>query len=132
MLASLGISTFFAWLQGRSLQWLKGTPGYVLAIMAGIVLVVGGLVYFKSEIVAGAVSTRDLIWTRKVHAAADEGAKKQKQVDDGIIAAAEQKRDQFANAASSARARTAELERQIAAMKANPICIPKDFWRKKK
>jgi hypothetical protein len=129
MLAALGISTAFAFIKGKAVQFFTGAAGYTIAVVLVLIIVAAGATLWRSDYANALIAKRDLSWFKTVTAATDKARAEQKALDDAVRKAGDDKRAELELQLEAQRERTAEREREIARMKSDPICIPADMER---
>jgi len=119
----------FGRLKTRAAQIGGGAIGAAVLIVVGITFIVVGLVSLKNFIVDGAISGRDLAWTRTLSAATEKARNEEAAKRAERERAANAERDRARAEASAAVDQVRELEQELAALKDNPVCYTPEITR---
>lgn len=116
-------------LKTRAAQVGGGAIGAAILIILAIVLVVGSVVWLKNVIVDGAISGRDLAWTKTLSTATDKARNDEAAAREKRERAANAERDKARAEAIAAVDQVRELEQELAALKDNPVCYTPEITR---
>lgn len=135
-MAFAAVAGILAWIKTKALQKLRGAAGVVLAVVIGLTVTVGGLVWLKRSIETGAIAGRDVTWLKKLAAANSEAAKQEKLLRDAASRAVNAERQKVAaqRTVVAISDRVRDLEAELAKIKGDdnpdgPIVFPKNIAR---
>ncbi|ADJ23054.1 hypothetical protein Hden_1242 [Hyphomicrobium denitrificans ATCC 51888] len=123
------LALLFGRLKTRAAQIGGGAIGAAVLVVLAIVLVIVSIVWLKNVIVDGAISGRDLAWTKTLTAATDKARNEEAAKRAERERAANAERDRARAEAVAAVDQVRELEQELAALKDNPVCYTPEITR---